>query len=68
MRNPPGSDPSFQVRRLEERHTTLKRRIADMDRRSFLNAREQMQVQLLKKEKLATKDALIQARRQLNGG
>jgi uncharacterized protein YdcH (DUF465 family) len=68
MRNSPRTDPSFQVHRLEQLHTDLKRRIADLDRRHFLNAREQQEVAHLKKQKLATKDALNEALRALNGG
>lgn len=65
MRQSPRSDLSFQVHRLEQQHSELKRRIADFERRHFLNAREQLEVQHLKKQKLAAKDALNQMRRDL---
>jgi uncharacterized protein YdcH (DUF465 family) len=65
MRHAPPRDLAFQVRRLEQQHTELKKRIADLDRKHYLNAREQLEVQQLKKQKLAAKDALIQVRRDL---
>jgi uncharacterized protein YdcH (DUF465 family) len=65
MRHSPRSDLAFQLRRLEHQHTELKKRIADLDRKHYLNAREQLEVQLLKKQKLAAKDALLQVRRDL---
>lgn len=51
-------DPSTQARRLEERHSDLKRRIAELDRRHFLTIRERLEIKALKKRKLAAKDAL----------
>lgn len=65
MRQSPRRDLDFQVRRLEQQHAQLKRRIADLDRRHYLNAREQQELQHLKKQKLATKDALSQMRQDL---
>ncbi|MFW6049857.1 MAG: YdcH family protein [Myxococcota bacterium] len=61
-------DLDYQVRRLEDRHSQLKRRVEALERRSFLNEREQMEMRHLKKEKLATKDRLRAVRRNLNGG
>jgi hypothetical protein len=53
----------FQIDRLERRHGELSMRVAELDRQSFLNARDQMLVRSLKKEKLAAKDALFGLRR-----
>lgn len=55
-----------RVRHLEQQHHDLKRRIARLDRRNYLTTREQMEVQFLKKEKLATKDALQAMRREMS--
>lgn len=69
MRNGQRSvDPLFQVRRLEERHSELKRRIAELDGKHYLNAREEMRIQHLKKRKLATKDLLQSVRQNLEHG
>lgn len=52
------TDPQFMIDRLERRHSELKARVAELDRHVFLSPIEQQLVQELKKEKLATKDAL----------
>lgn len=56
------ADPVKQVRRLEERHTDLKRRVAELEGRTHLSDHERLEVQHLKKRKLATKDALLAMR------
>lgn len=52
------SDDSFQVRRLEAQHRTLGAKVAELDARSYLTTREQVELIELKKKKLAAKDAL----------
>jgi uncharacterized protein YdcH (DUF465 family) len=44
--------------RLELEHQQLKRRVAELDRRTYLTPAEQLLVVELKKRKLAAKDAL----------
>jgi hypothetical protein len=44
---------------LREEHQVLKRRVAELDRRSILTPDEQRLVVELKKRKLATKDAIM---------
>ena len=44
--------------RLQRRHKKLKERVAEYEARVFLTAAEQSEVNKLKKEKLATKDAI----------
>ena len=56
-------DTDSQIARLEYRHSDLAARIAEIDRHAFLSAQEQLRVSELKKEKLATKDALMGLRR-----
>ena len=51
-------DPVKALERLERRHQKLKARVAEYEARVFLNAADQAQVAKLKKEKLATKDAI----------
>lgn len=51
-------DPDKELERLERRHRKLKDRVAEYEARVFLNAIDQAQVAKLKKEKLATKDAI----------
>ena len=48
--------------RLQRRHKKLKERVAEYEARVFLTTTEQVEVARLKKEKLATKDA-IESRR-----
>lgn len=52
------TDPSKEIVRLEKRHKQLKERVAEYEARLTLTEREQFALQKLKKEKLATKDAL----------
>ncbi len=47
-----------ELDRLERRHKKLKERVAEYEARVFLTATEQVEVNKLKKEKLATKDAI----------
>ena len=49
--------------RLERRHKKLKERVAEYEARVFLTATEQVDLSKLKKEKLATKDAIHTLRR-----
>jgi uncharacterized protein YdcH (DUF465 family) len=51
-------DPEKQLERLERRHRKLKDRVAEYEARVFLNRIDQVEVAKLKKEKLATKDAI----------
>jgi hypothetical protein len=51
-------DPLKEVDRLERRHKKLKERVAEYEARLFLTNTEQLDLMKLKKEKLATKDAL----------
>jgi hypothetical protein len=48
-----------ELDRLERRHKKLKERVAEYEARVFLTAGEQVEVNKLKKEKLATKDAIV---------
>ena len=56
-------DTQAQIDRLVQRHGELSQLVAELDGRMFLTAREQMLVAHLKKEKLATKDALFDLRK-----
>jgi uncharacterized protein YdcH (DUF465 family) len=51
-----------ELDRLERRHKKLKDRVAEYEARVFLTATEQVEVNRLKKEKLATKDAISSLR------
>ncbi len=51
-------DSHKQLQRLERKHQSLKARVAELDDRAFLTAQEQVERNKLKKQKLATKDAL----------
>lgn len=51
-------DPLKELDRLERRHTKLKERVAEYEARLFLSNSEQLDLLKLKKEKLATKDAI----------
>ena len=53
-------DPNKELSRLERRHKKLKDRVAAYEARVFLNPTEQVEVATLKKEKLATKDLIVQ--------
>ena len=56
-------DRKAQIERLERRHSQLALQVAELDRQLFLSRSEQLLVTELKKEKLATKDALTGLRR-----
>ena len=51
-------DPLKELDRLERRHNKLKERVAEYEARLFLTSTEQLDLAKLKKEKLATKDAI----------
>lgn len=51
-----------ELDRLQRRHQKLKERVAQYEARVFLTATEQSEVLKLKKEKLATKDAIATLR------
>jgi uncharacterized protein YdcH (DUF465 family) len=51
-------DPAKQLSHLEKRHKKLKERVAEYESRLTLTSKEQATLQKLKKEKLATKDAI----------
>lgn len=52
------TDPNKTLERLEHRHQKLKQRVAEYEARISLTTKEQVALQKLKKEKLATKDAI----------
>jgi len=56
-------DPQLNIHRLERKHTDLAVRVASMDSRLYLSASEQLLLNTLKREKLATKDAITSLRR-----
>jgi hypothetical protein len=51
-----------ELDRLERRHKKLKERVAEYESRLYLTAAEQLDLAKLKKEKLATKDAIASLR------
>lgn len=51
-----------ELDRLQRRHKKLKERVAEYEARVFLTSTEQSEVAKLKKEKLATKDAIATLR------
>ncbi|AKF08157.1 YdcH family protein [Sandaracinus amylolyticus] len=51
-------DPLKELDRLERRHKKLKERVAEYEARMFLTNTEQLDLAKLKKQKLATKDAI----------
>ncbi|UJR79237.1 YdcH family protein [Sandaracinus amylolyticus] len=51
-------DPLKELDRLERRHKKLKERVAEYEARMFLTNTEQLDLAKLKKQKLATKDAM----------
>lgn len=53
-----------QLERLEQRHWALKKQIAEIDRQRFLTYSEELALHDLKKQKLATKDLLMDLRNQ----
>ena len=56
-------DPETQIHRLESRHSDLKSRVNQLDRRAILTAQEQFEITKLKREKLAIKDEIAVLRR-----
>ena len=52
------SNPDIELQRLEQRHQQLKERVAEFESRPSLSSKEQFTLAKLKKEKLATKDAM----------
>lgn len=56
------TDPLKELDRLERRHNKLKERVAEYESRLFLTSTEQLDLAKLKKEKLATKDAILNLR------
>lgn len=51
-----------EIGRLERRHQKLKDRVAQYETRLYLTASEQQDLAAMKKEKLATKDAMTSLR------
>lgn len=51
-------DPLKELERLERRHQRLKTQVADYESKLSLTSGEQLDLQKLKKQKLATKDAI----------
>ena len=56
-------DLQIQIDRLERKRHELKAQIAELDSHPFLSVHEQFLVTELKKERLATKDALVEMRK-----
>lgn len=52
------TDSQKTLSRLEQRHRQLKERVAEYEARLTLTSKEQVALQKLKKEKLATKDQI----------
>jgi hypothetical protein len=59
-------DPRYTLEHLEQQHRTLKQQVAYLERRAFLTPTEQREAITLKKQKLATKDAITQLRARAN--
>ncbi len=57
--------PEKMIARLERRHARLEAKVAEFTERPYLTPLEQLQMQQLKKKKLATKDELASLRRRL---
>ena len=55
-------DPRHTLENLEEQHRELKQQVAYLERRAFLTPTEQQTQASLKRQKLATKDAITQLR------
>ncbi len=60
------ADPQKELDRLQNRHRKLKERVAEYEARLFLSNTEQLSLAKLKKEKLATKDAIESLRSTAN--
>lgn len=59
-------DPRATLAQLEEQHRTLKQKVAYLDRRAILTPSEQREASALKKQKLATKDAIVALKNRYN--
>lgn len=57
-------DVNVQIDRLQRRHSELSARVAELDGRMHLSSDEQVRINALKKQKLATKDELMALRAQ----
>jgi hypothetical protein len=57
------SNPGFVVDRLQRKHSDLAYRVEALDNRVHLSDQDQAELGALKREKLATKDALDALRR-----
>ena len=55
-------DPDKELNHLQRRHERLKSQVAEYEARLTLTSTEQLDLQKLKKEKLATKDAIERIR------
>lgn len=55
-------DAERQIDHLQRKHEELKAKVGQLDSRPYLTITEQVERARLKKEKLATKDALYQLR------
>jgi uncharacterized protein YdcH (DUF465 family) len=55
-------DSRYSLEQLEERHRSLKEQVHILERRAFLTPEEQRRATDLKKQKLATKDAISMMR------
>jgi hypothetical protein len=62
MRKSRPVDATKQAAHLEQKHQVLKARVQALDSRLHLTTAEQVERQRLKKQKLATKDALLNLR------
>ena len=63
MSNRSRTSSNESLDRLEKRHTKLKQGVAEYEARLTLTTKEQVALSKLKKEKLATKDAIHQMQR-----
>ncbi len=61
--HPRAVDPRKEIEWLERKHSSLKERVQELDRRSFLSPSEQMEIAELKKMKLSIKDEIEEVRR-----
>ena len=58
--------PRYTLEALQEQHRTLKQEVAYLERKAFLTPTEQRHAIRLKKQKLATKDAISSIRAKQN--
>lgn len=64
MRQRKSDHPAVMLDRLQRKHTDLATRIASIDSQLHLTSNDQSELYLLKREKLAAKDALEALRRE----